>query len=148
MNPENKLLDVARRYVAAVESLTALLREQLGVTDLLGAVNASKIPREGKLADGAEYSFHGVGCLVDDGKVSVDFDFGPNGRSDGFDAWRLKNFADQVAPDSGFDRLESMEAALSELERQGVVCNPRWPPSKHLYYFTDALSCEQDEGHV
>lgn len=44
-------------------------------------------------ANGVKLIPHGVGIVVRQGKSSVDFDWGPNGEPDGFDAWRLFNFA-------------------------------------------------------
>jgi hypothetical protein len=35
---------------------------------------------------------HGFGIELKIGKLTIDFDWGPNGEDDGFDAWRLYNF--------------------------------------------------------
>lgn len=44
-------------------------------------------------ANGVKLIPHGFGIEVRQGNSSVDFDWGPNGESDAFDAWRLFNFA-------------------------------------------------------
>ncbi len=37
---------------------------------------------------------HGVGCAIHFPTESVDFDYGSNSRTDGFDIWRLYMYAD------------------------------------------------------
>jgi hypothetical protein len=36
---------------------------------------------------------HGIGCRINLSTGSVDFNYGPNGEINGFDVWRLYNFA-------------------------------------------------------
>lgn len=86
-----------RAYQSAVASEVGRLRVWLGCDDLLAGVRQQLFNREGTIdAAAAEYSFHGIGCLVIRDGVWVDFDFGPGGRFDGFDAWRLHLFADSA----------------------------------------------------
>jgi hypothetical protein len=39
------------------------------------------------------YELHGVGCAVYFPDLCIDFDYGPDDRTDGFDVWRLYIFA-------------------------------------------------------
>ena len=51
------------------------------------------IEQVGILGGKYKYFFHGVGCKVQISKKDiVDFDYGANGRIDGFDEWRLCGF--------------------------------------------------------
>ncbi|WP_414432637.1 DUF6896 domain-containing protein [Alcanivorax sp. IL2] len=51
------------------------------------------IEQAGILGGKHKYFFHGVGCTVHISKNDiVDFDYGADGRIDGFDAWRLYGF--------------------------------------------------------
>jgi short subunit dehydrogenase-like uncharacterized protein len=43
--------------------------------------------------EGIRYKSHGFGVEVTIGDVTCDFDWGPKGEADGFDEWRLYNFA-------------------------------------------------------
>ena len=53
------------------------------------------IKQSGLLGGKYKYYFHGVGCVVHISKKDViDFDYGANGRIDGFDEWRLCCFID------------------------------------------------------
>ena len=126
------------KYTGAVEDAHAMLRAHLGEDALLSAVNGRRIPREGQLPGGFPYSFHGVGCAVEGPDFEVDFDFGPEQRVGGFDAWRLSLFA-QFFPDlSPFHDANVVARGLRELEAAGLVWCPHWPPSEHLYYRTNA----------
>ncbi len=42
--------------------------------------------------DGIPIYAHGYGIELRIGNLTIDFDWGPNGEPDGFDAWRLYNF--------------------------------------------------------
>ena len=51
------------------------------------------IEQVGVLGGKHKYFFYGVGCKVHLSKMDiVDFDYGANGRIDGFDEWRLCGF--------------------------------------------------------
>lgn len=68
----------------------------------------------------------------------VDFDFGPDGRHDGFDGWRLWICAQSRPQDyPQFQRLEIVESVLGELVTDGMVIRSRWMPSPHLCYLRD-----------
>ena len=131
METERKLIG---DYQTAVQTVVAALRAGFGCNDLLSARRRGKIPKDGMIS-GVEFSFHGVGCRgIVDG-IEVDFDFGPDERTDGFDAWRLWGFAKQkpaIYPQ--FRQLEDVESALGMLGREGEIECPRTAPSPHLWY--------------
>jgi hypothetical protein len=135
MNPQERTLALIDLYRRAVDRAVKRLYAAFCEDDLLRAVNLRKIPREGTLDDGTTYRFHGVGCEVDDRNVVVDFDFGPDRRHDGFDAWRLRAFAEQFSEWTEYHDIRIVEERMKELERDGLIRNPHWDPSPHLYYF-------------
>jgi len=51
------------------------------------------IPYKGVLQGGYTYKKHGYGCFVRLETAEIDFDFGERGEINGFDAWRLRCFA-------------------------------------------------------
>jgi len=121
-------------YQAAVRRVVSALRVGFGRDDLLPARGRREIPKDGVI-NGVEFSFHGVGCRATVDGVEVDFDFGPNGRTDGFEAWRLWFFAQQKpATYPQFQRLEDVQAALERLARSGEIECPQLSPSEHLWY--------------
>jgi len=131
MKAERMLID---EYQVAARKVASALRAGFGCDDLLLAWHSREIPKEGVI-NGIEFSFHGVGCRATVDGVEVDFDFGPDGRTDGFEAWRLWDFAQrnpQKYPQ--FQRLEDVQAALEKLARSGEIECPRAAPSKHLWY--------------
>lgn len=127
-------------YQLHVLGFVQAFSRRFGTDNFLGAVERGEVPRKGTLDDRYEtrYEFHGIGCRFSSERGDVDFDFGPDGRYDGFDGWRLWTLA-QSLPDEypQFQRLEVVESVLGELVTDGLVHRPRWAPSPHLCYLTD-----------
>lgn len=68
------------------------------------------------------------------GDTSVDFDFGHDGRTDGFDAWRLWRFAKQFPNRYGtWQELDVVEQALQDLIERGVAAGSGHE-SDNLFY--------------
>lgn len=127
---EERLLELVSKYQAAARDAAERLRVELGVEQLLASWRAGRIERTGRLPSGTEYEFHGSGCWVSAPGALVDFDFGPGERVDGFDVWRLELFAQENHIEVGFDLRTCFDALLKD----GVIENPGWAPSPHLYY--------------
>jgi len=126
--------ELIRGYQSAVQILVAALRNTYGQEDLLAARRDGAIPPRAAIG-GVEFAFHGVGCRGTVAGIEVDFDFGPDGRTDGFDAWRLWDFARQ-SPEKypRFQRREDLEVALHALAAAGEIRCTRSAPSPHLWY--------------
>lgn len=146
MAEEQDLTRALRRliseYQSHVSAFVQAFRSRFDVEDLLEAWNEGEVPQAGTLDDRFEtrYEFHGVGCRFESDRGEVNFDFGPDGRHDGFDGWRLWILA-QSRPDNypKFQRLEVVESVLGELVTDGLVVRPRWSPSSHLCYLAGPL---------
>ena len=130
---EQELLSLIHSYIGLVRRACDQMMRAFGTSDLLGAVHTGAIPREGAVA-GMTYQFHGVGCEVGIDGDLVDFDFGPEERCDGFDAWRLSLMAKSSHRWSDLADEAKVKAVLERLEYRGDVVAPRWHPSPHLYY--------------
>lgn len=121
---QEDLITLIKRYLEAVARLSKALQEAYRVESLFLARQAQKIPRSAKLGEDGEFQFHGIGCSIDDGSTSVNFDFYGNGCSDGFDAWRLHTFAEDngAAEDLALDTSPaSLTLGIEELVRSGLV---------------------------
>ncbi len=128
------VLQLVFDYQRAVAAAVAGLERQAGTPHLLAACHAGRLPRRGRLADPqGTYAFHGVGCRFEIARRTIDVDFGPDGRHDGFDAWRLGLFA---ASAFEWQHLASthLDSGLAELQAAGVIHQPAWEPSPHLLY--------------
>ena len=140
VSPEirDRILVMIRDYQQRVARFVSAAKAFFGEEDLLAVSMAGQLPDEGHLDDAQEsaFRFHGAGCAVKTLDAEIDFDFGPDGRHDGFDAWRLHIFAEsqpQVYPE--FQDMALVERALEELLHTDVIFSPRWLPSPHLLYF-------------
>jgi len=81
------------------------------------------------------YYYHGIGCCVRLPSGEVDWDFGHEGRLDGFDAWRLWRFAEKGTnqfPD--FKRQETRDYVFRKAEICGIVHAPFKHLQDDLYY--------------
>lgn len=128
-----KSLDLVHDYKSQTALAADQLSKELSVDDLLAAWQERTISQRGVLSDGSEYQFHGLGCTVSRGDIDIDFDFGPGGRADGFDAWRLWRFAKQFPekyPD--FQQLTSVEQAVHSLRESDFA--ELGAPGDHLLY--------------
>lgn len=137
------LLRLISEYQLHVLGFVNGFRRRFGVDDFLGTLHRGDVPERGTLDDRYEtrYEFHGVGCRFSSERGDVDFDFGPEGRYDGFDGWRLLILAQSRPEDyPTLQRLDVVESVLGELVTDGVVHRPRWEPSPHLCYLTESNS--------
>lgn len=140
-----RLLPIIQKYLQTVEVAASSLRNEFKCSDFLAARRAGTVPKSGVLSDGWSFSFHGTGCRFERDSSVVDVDFGPLGRCDGFDAWRLWQFA-QESLGSHEHELAEVEAELNELELNGTVVVPGWNPSPHLYYLVTSVHNGNDAG--
>lgn len=146
MTPEAQgLLRLISEYQLSVLGFLKALRKQYqlkGDEHILKAVRTDRrVPEVGSLDDRFEtrFRFHGVGCAFTSDRGEVDFDFGPEGRHDGFNGWRLWEFALSRPEDYPmFQRVEVVESVLGELVTDGVVERPGWAPSPHLCYLRES----------
>lgn len=131
------LLRLIADYQRRVATFVKAAQAKYGKDDLLAAWLAGDTPQDGMLDDqkGTRFTFHGVGCCVTSVDAEVDFDFGPEGRCDGFDGWRLWTLAESRPQEyPQFQRPEIVESVLGELVTEGIVIRPHRMPSPHLCY--------------
>ncbi|MCA9040207.1 MAG: hypothetical protein KDA65_07680 [Planctomycetaceae bacterium] len=124
-------------YVNGVQHHVQLICEHYGVEDLWNnrrenVPNQAVIDLPGKRIS---FTFHGIGCEIRVGEKIFDFDFGPEGRLGGFDAWRLSRLVDSSREyNSNEFTLEKLQADIDHLVEIDEVEMPRLDPSRHLYY--------------
>ncbi|MHC8298847.1 DUF6896 domain-containing protein [Pseudomonas sp. ZS1P83] len=94
MNYRNESLEqLIFDFLSMVDKATSLLEEKFGTRCILRLWRTNKIERCGTVVGDVTYELHGVGCAVYFPDLCIDFDYGPEGRTDGFDVWRLYIFA-------------------------------------------------------
>ena len=111
-----RLVQIIEQFLADVSIAHDMLLVKTEGIRPLKAWREGTVSRRGKLRHRAGYEFHGVGCRVLWDGRRVDFDYGPEGRIDGFDLWRLQMYlqdnADRIPP---FPDLEwNYKTALAE----------------------------------
>lgn len=88
------------------------------------------IPSRGILNDGVPYYKHGAGCKVLFKTSPVDFDFGEKGEIDGFDLWRLTQFA----ADGCIDYELKTSDAIEQVFNAAAVSGEFIQLDRGLYY--------------
>jgi len=133
---EARILRLIGEYQRLANEAVEAMKQAYGRSNLLRAWRSGKIKKSGMLTKGRiSYDFHGAGCRFEFGKHTVDVDFGPNERHDGFDAWRLWLLADSNPAYSDLDRSK-VERALATLQAKGIIKKLEGGTSDHLYYLT------------
>ncbi len=131
---------IINNYLSEIQNAVKLMKESLGHDDILDAWMNRKVAKEGQLTSELSYKFHGVGCFLIYDNYDINFDFGPNGRFDGFDEWRLRDYISQKKYDfPEYQNPSKLEKDFEKLKSLGVIVCPRWEPSKHLYYYKEAI---------
>jgi hypothetical protein len=135
-----EVLQLIADYQRCARAAVAALRRQTRATDLLAALRKGQIKRSGRLQERrARYSFHGIGCRFEMADRVIDVEFGPSGRHDGFDSWKLQQFAE-----SAFEwrhlTARAIESGIKQLRISRVATHPNLEPSPHLIYLTEDLA--------
>lgn len=100
----------------------------------------TKIPRQGSFGIIRSYAFHGCGLYAKLAESEIDFDFGDDNRVDGFDAWRLKAFADSKSKlYPMFNTEKIIQAELDKLERSNQIYKPGTYPGSSNYYWVTSV---------
>jgi hypothetical protein len=119
MTPELQNLIVA--YQRAVASAVKLLQDAGVALPASAQEWSTSGPRNGRLGLDARFQKHGFGCKVHVGDAVTDFDFGPNGEIDAFDAWRLFRFAGDHGWVLPYSTHRELDVLLLELEKDGKL---------------------------
>jgi hypothetical protein len=120
-------------YLQDVNRAVDLLENTFGARQILRLWRTKKIPQQGKLKSGEYYELHGIGCRVFlERDLCVDFDYGPESRTDGFDAWRLSLYADE-SPNkySGLISEKKLAEELNDLKISGEI---EQLPNSNLFF--------------
>lgn len=118
-----RILQLIANYQNAVQHGVQALQTEFKSTELLRAWRSKSIPQYGKLPSDVEWQFHGIGCLIIIDNITVDFNFGPNHRHDGFDLWRLGSFVqgNPLMCSEYFDDRNLLETDFNDLIKRKVI---------------------------
>ena len=132
----NRLAKLIFDYQTSVRTALNLM-QQSGIPLPLTSVDWIKtdIPPHGELEGGISYFKHGYGCAVSLPTGKIDFDFGDKGEIDGFDLWRLLNFAGFRLAEYGFDTKDALEGSFKAAAESGSLVYSGYT----LYYVTDSV---------
>ena len=105
---------------------------------LLRARRLNIIPKEGMFAEGHTFNFHGGGCFFEFENGTIDIDFGPNDRCDGFDVYRLFDFLTTSKKEQNIHCSEvELQEAINELLKERKIVQLGLYPNPNLYYLNN-----------
>ncbi|WP_285416441.1 hypothetical protein [Pseudomonas sp. efr-133-TYG-5] len=132
------LEDLINDFLSKVEIGTKLLEEKFGSRNILNLWKTQKIKRCGEITKGIQYELHGAGCFIHFPSETINFDYGPNNRVDGFDIWRLYVFAcDRPLSYPRYCRKENVEEEFLKYLSENRI--EKMPASDDLYVLTRNL---------
>lgn len=133
-----EILELINDYQNTVKAGVKEMQKEFNTRQLFAAWKSKAIPKNGVLKSGTEYDFHGIGCFLTINNITVNFDFGPDNRYDGFDLWRLGCFVDERPKlyKRYFKNKSLLEEDFQELIEKHIIFEPKWFPGSSLYYFS------------
>jgi hypothetical protein len=130
---------VIRAFQADVQRALALFREHRGLDDIHSWRRHGLI-RTGHLTRAHHYAFHGLGCRVHLGPdLHIDWDFGHEGRMDGFDLWRLRDFLDERPNLQQVLPLTELKRVFDDAAASGELVSPWRSSGDRLFYVAGDL---------
>jgi len=132
----DQFIALIREYQSRVEEGATLLREYKGLANPMYWRQA-RIPREGFLdCDRTiEYEFHGIGCWMKLPWGEINWDFGLDGRLDGFREWFLWQFAERGTDHfAEFKDKQMLERVFNEAVAKGMIQQTGLTLQDDLYY--------------
>lgn len=136
---DDALRAVVRAFQADVQRGLALFRLHRNAEDIwdwrsLGLEQTGHLDPDKRHA----YFFHGIGCRVRlDRTTYIDWDFGHEGRVDGFDLWRLRQFLEDRPRLQASVPLNTLDALFDAAVREGSIVSPWRAEYDSLYYVTE-----------
>lgn len=132
-----QILNLIKDYQNDVKLFMKLFNEKYARKDIIRAWHDGDIPQNGKVTDTIEYELHGIGCCVFFPDREIDFDFGPNLRTDGFDLWRLKQYIKQNTNPGKYPTNDELEVSFNQLAECGAI--KKIYENSNLYFFNDDI---------
>ncbi len=132
-----KILDLIKDYQNDVELFMKLFNEKYARKDVIRAWHDGDIPQAGEVANTIEYELHGIGCCVFFPDREIDFDFGPELRTDGFDLWRLKQYVKRNENSKKYPISDELDISFNRLIKSGKI--KKTYKNSNLYFLSDGV---------
>lgn len=113
---DNKLESLIDDYLVAVAQVVAALVDYGVCERPLSRTNwiTNGMDIKGELGNAGTYQKRGYGCIVDYQGLVIDFEFGEQGESDGFDIAKLISYLDLNGRKNPFSTPKALNAAFKE----------------------------------
>lgn len=133
---EKKLIELLEEYITCSSYFMSVIKDNYPIDKegILRSRRLNLIPKDGTIGD-IYFNFHGGGCYFETSNDSIDVDFGPNDRTDGFDFDRINNFyTNRKVKYHEIQNETELKEAFESLFNQSIIFKPSIYPNPHLYY--------------
>jgi|GEM_PF-1632996 len=131
------IVDLIRVYQSTVKKANGLLIEHTGCPEPM-CWREYNISPKGEFGCNDEYSyaFHGIGCqfVFHKKQIAVDFDYGYQGRIDGFNLWNLWEYLGDAIGFKNFSEKKNLEFAFQNSVEQKIIVQKYKAQQDDLYY--------------
>ncbi len=134
-----RLLQMITAFQIQTKKANALLSKYFQLDNPMYWRQAS-IPQSGycNLEKSIRYYYHGIGCKVESKDLTIDWDYGFDGRTDGFDLWRLQIFAQNSTNDfPEFRNKKILEVIFQEAKDRKLIARLFKDQQDDLFYLND-----------
>jgi hypothetical protein len=131
-----RLLEMIGEFQAQTTKANELLREHLQLENPMYWHEAG-ISQTGYCGPNQtiRYFYHGIGCKVGTKNLLIDWDYGFEGRVDGFDHWRLIQFAEDSTDNfPEFRDSDLLGTVFGEAIKKGLIHQPFLSQQDNLFY--------------
>jgi hypothetical protein len=135
----DRFLEMIAAFQGQTARANALLQEFLHLVNPMYWRQAG-ISQTGYCGPGnsIRYFYHGIGCAVETYDLRIDWDYGLDGRVDGFDIWRLRRFAEEFTNSfPEFRDEEVLKSVFQEAIKRKLIHQPFVAEHDDLYYLRD-----------
>ena len=142
LDNHNDILEFIQDYQRQVDFVVKVFKHKYNTTDILNSWHRGLYNQTGNIQEFGiqKYFFHGIGLAATIDKISVDFDFSdyPDVRHDGFDSWRLYNFAkNHPTKYKQFADQKVLDEHFFRLRNDDIIYKPETRYSSTLFFFKD-----------
>lgn len=146
VDSKSDILNLVNEYVLCADYMCNLFKDHFDLKGeiLLRARRLNLIPKEGEI-EGVRFNFHGGGCFFEFQNGCIEVDFGPDGRCDGFDEFRLFDFLQS----NGSNKYKSIldenlfKNEFKKLIDDNIIYCPGWYPNPGLFYLADTVNSSE-----
>ncbi|MDO8621781.1 MAG: hypothetical protein Q7R80_00950 [bacterium] len=129
---DEEILSLIHDFLNDIQRGIGMFKSYYGFPPVMHEAKSRKMELRGANPE-FEYAFHGVGICIEKGNWEIDFDYGDNLRTDGFDGWRIRRYwGSRKEKYPGVTSEDALVERFNRLIEEKKIA--KMFPDDHLYY--------------